>query len=385
MTIDIPTRDLVRRARNGPGSMLFPHGPGCNQAFASACSRSGSLLAGLALLFGLAACDPGEGIFGAIGGEAPALTTVVIDTDMTFDDALAILYLLEDEDVDLAAITVTGTGFATLEAGVDNALRLLALVGNTDVVVAAGAKNSRSSGMTQDDIPESLRIRADGLLGVPLPEAERSVSPDAVEVVLRDAIDAAGGDVIVVTTGPLTNLANAIEIDPTIAERITRLVSLGGAFEVPGNVVPDGAAATPVAEWNMYLDPVAAEEVFAAGIPIDLVPLDAVRQAPLTRAFVERLAARADSPGARFAAAGLAVLLDEGTIDAGFEIADPLAAILATHPEIAGYQVLPVRVVTVGGSIGRTLTDITGSSLRVAATVSGPTLEELLLDALAGD
>ncbi|MGI9037892.1 MAG: nucleoside hydrolase [Gemmatimonadota bacterium] len=339
-------------------------------------------LAVLVVCAGLAGCDPGEGLFGVIGGDAPPRTTVVIDTDMTFDDALAILYLLQNEDVDLAAITVTGTGFATLEAGVDNALRLLALVGNTDVVVAAGAMNSRSSGMTQDDIPDTLRIRADALLGVPLPEAERSATSDPVEVVLRGVLDGAKGDVIVLTTGPMTNLANAIEIDPTIAERIARLVTFGGAFQVPGNVIPDGSTDTPVAEWNMYLDPVAAEEVFSAGIPTDLVPLDAARRAPLTRDFISRLAARGDSSGASFAAAGLTVLLDEGAIDAGYDLSDPLAAALTTNPEISSYEVVPVRVVTVGDSIGRTLVDVTGDSLRVAGSVATPALEDLLLDGL---
>jgi pyrimidine-specific ribonucleoside hydrolase len=339
----------------------------------------------LVLVAWIAGCDPGEGIFGVIGGNTPPRTTVVFDTDMTFDDAVGLLYLLENDDIELAAITVTGTGFASLEAGVDNALRLLALVGNTDVIVAGGARNSRSSGMTQDEIPDSLRARADALLGVPLPPRTRSVSPDPVEVVLRDVLDAAEGDVIIVTAGPLTNLADAIEIDRTIAERVARLISFGGAFQVPGNARRAGSTDPAVADWTMLLDPVAAEEVFSAGIPTDLVPLDAAALAPLTRAFVTRFTALADTAAGRFVADGLSVLVADGTIDAGYRFFDPLAAVIAADPEIAGYQVLPVRVVTVGDSIGRTLVDITGDSLRVPVALDRQALEDRIVDVLSAN
>lgn len=347
-----------------------------------------SLRAGLVLLvaFRVAACDEdGPGLIGVIGGEQSARTTVVIDTDMSFDDALAILFLLDNPDIDLVAITVTGTGFATLPAGVDNALRLVALAGDSAVIVAAGAKDSRSTGMLQDDIPPQARVDADLLFGLALPQPVSAVSADPVSVVLRDVLDAAEGDVVVVATGPLTNLANVIQVDPTIAERITRLVVFGGAFGVPGDVATDGTDGAALAEWNMYLDPVAAEEVFSAGIPTELIPLDAARRAPVTRAFVALLAGRADTPSSRFVAAGLAALVEAGAIEAGYAFRDLLAAVVGTDDAFVEFQAFPVRVVTVGDTIGRTLVDITGDSLRVATAVNPLALEQRILTVLTGN
>lgn len=352
-------------------------------------TRQGRLAAALTILalgVGPTACDAGDGLIGVIGGPPPAARiTVVIDTDMTFDDALAILYLLENDDVDVGAITVTGTGFASLGAGVDNALRLLALTGDSTVLVVAGADESRSSGMTEDDIPPDLRTAANTLRGIALPGPVSMASTAPVEVVLRDILDAAEGDVVVLTLGPLTNLANALEIDPNLADRVARLVSLGGAFEVSGNVRPDGFMGIPVAEWNMYLDPVAAEEAFSAGIPTDLIPLDAVVRAPLTAAFASRFQAGASRPAARFVADGLTVLTGDGSIRAGYAFLDALAAIVATDPAVVGFQAVPVRVVTVGDSIGLTLVDVTGDSMRVARTVDAPGVEDRLIEVLTQD
>jgi inosine-uridine nucleoside N-ribohydrolase len=118
--------------------------------------------------------------------------------------------------------------------------------------------------------------------------AVQPTTAGAAEVIARTA-EELGEDLTLIALGPLTNVARALAADPTALGRIGRLVIMGGAVRVPGNV-------TPAAEFNIHVDPEAAARVFAADLPIDLVPLDATRQVILPRARLERALASAPRP-----------------------------------------------------------------------------------------
>lgn len=215
-----------------------------------------------------------------------APTRVIIDTDPGVDDAVAILLALASPELDVVALT-TVNGNVGLAATTLNARRLLSLAGRPDVVVAAGCAeplagpNERGAGVHGRDGLGDLEWD------------EPAVAPsddDAVEVLAR-AIEEA--PLTIVAIGPLTNLARLLQRRPGIDERVEHVVIMGGAsFE--GNV-------TPAAEFNIWVDPEAAELVFAARWPITVMPLDLTHQAYLVDEDLEWLRALGTEVGRRVA------------------------------------------------------------------------------------
>lgn len=210
---------------------------------------------------------------------------VVIDTDMAADDWLAILYLLGRSDVDVRAITVTGAGEAHCSAGTRNALGLVALAGRPEIPVACG----REMPLEGDHaFPAEWRQRVDGLLGLTLPENSREASGESAVELLARTIQGSPQKVHLIALGPLTNVGELLQAEPELVMNLEMITVMGGAVEIAGNVGPSSHIENEVAEWNIYVDPRAAAEVFGSGAPITLVPLDATSYAPLTRRFSRR-------------------------------------------------------------------------------------------------
>jgi inosine-uridine nucleoside N-ribohydrolase len=174
----------------------------------------------------------------------------------------------------------------------------------------------------------------DGLGDLPNwpPVAERPVAEDAASVI-ADAARRLGERLTLIALGPLTNVALALEADPAALQRVGRLVVMGGAVDVPGNV-------TPTAEFNIHVDPDAAARVFGSALPIDLVPLDATRQALLLRH--ELIAALAATPGpiaarvAAFTERGFRVDREGGA--RGMILHDPLAVGVGVDPTVVTWE-----------------------------------------------
>ena len=198
---------------------------------------------------------------------------IVIDCDPGHDDAIAILLALASPEVELRGLT-TVAGNQTLEKTTRNALKVLELAGRTDIPVAAGADRP---------LRRALRTAAhvhgeSGLEGPDLPEpTARPVAAAAVDL-LAELIEPG---VLLVPTGPLTNVALLIERHPDVAERLERIVWMGGAI-AEGNV-------TPAAEFNAFVDPEAAAAVFASGIPVTMIGLDVTHMALFTPEHADRL------------------------------------------------------------------------------------------------
>lgn len=223
---------------------------------------------------------------------------VVIDTDMAPDDWIAILYLLQRKDIIVKAITISGTGEAHCQPGVQNALGLIALAGYPQIPVACG----REIPLKGNHIfPEGWRQAADGLYGMSLPEGKNPNSPSNAADLLTSIIQGSPKKVNVLAVGPLTNLAEAIQKQPSLPENIERIYIMGGAVNVRGNIA-DGVLDinNRVAEWNIYIDPYAANIVFQSGVPITLVPLDATKDVPVNRNFYNNLNANHTTRPATF-------------------------------------------------------------------------------------
>jgi pyrimidine-specific ribonucleoside hydrolase len=301
---------------------------------------------------------------------------LAVDTDMGADDVLALIYLLARPDVELRAVTVSGTGLARCDDGVALARALLAEADRGEVPVACGRETPLGA---ERSFPPAWREGAKGAYGLPLP-LEGAAAPADGPDLLRAA--AAGGPLTILALGPLTNLAEALGADPQLAQRIERLVVMGGAVAAPGNL-GDSVAGNRTAEWNIYIDPLAADRVLRSGVPVDLVPLDATNALPVTSAFTRRLARDSATP-----AAALAAQLLEGQLAADMgelDFWDPLAATLAVDEELAPWGEQRIAVVTAEGpESGRTAVDPGGSPVRVAGAPERAAFEQHLLDSLSG-
>ncbi len=306
---------------------------------------------------------------------------VVIDTDMAADDWLAILYLLGRSDVDVQAITVTGAGEAHCSAGTRNALDLVALAGRPEIPVACG----REVPLEGDHaFPTEWRERVDNLLGLTLAENSREASSEpAVELMAR-IIQGSPQKVHLIVLGPLTNVGEVLEAEPGLVMNLEMITVMGGAVEVAGNVGSSSSIENKVAEWNIYVDPRAAAEVFGSGAPITLVPLDATNCAPLTMEFYRCLERDRTTSVAEFAYRVLAAQ-EENVRSGWYYFWDPLAAAVATEEGLGTFREIPLVVVEEeGAESGRTLESERGVIIRVAMTADRERFEALFLDAVNG-
>lgn len=192
--------------------------------------------------------------------------SVIIDTDPGQDDAVALLLAL-GSGLDVLAVTVVA-GNVPLDLTVRNALKVCDLANRSDLPVYAGA-----SGPLEGDLVIAEHVHGpSGLDGYDLPPPSRLASEGfAPDKIVELIMDRPPRDVTLCTLGPLTNVALALRLGPSIAGRLSRIVMMGGGFFEGGNT-------TPAAEFNIYVDPVAAAEVFRSGIDIVMMPLDVTHQ-----------------------------------------------------------------------------------------------------------
>ena len=201
---------------------------------------------------------------------------ILLDCDPGLDDALALLLAHGDPQLDLVAVTTVG-GNVRVEATTRNARRLREYIGFDAVPIAQGAAEP----LVRPAENAAHVHGEEGLGGVELPEAELGTSAlDAVDLIVS-ILAASPGEVHLVATGPLTNIALALRREPRIAQWAASFVIMGGSF-TRGN-------ATPAAEFNIYADPEAAAEVFAAGWQVVMVGLDLTLQAIATPQVLERM------------------------------------------------------------------------------------------------
>jgi pyrimidine-specific ribonucleoside hydrolase len=327
----------------------------------------------IALLAGACVADAGSEAPRSPAGTNADLRHVVVDTDLAFDDIMALLYLLQRDDVAIDAVTITGTGEAHCDPGVRNALALLALGGAPDTPVACGRETPLQG---TNAFPDEWRAAVDDLSMVDLPAVERGADPRGAVQLLLDTLD---GDTTLITLGPLTNVAEALRDDPELGSRVPEFVAMAGAIDVAGNT-PNG-----VAEFNVWVDPLAAKEVIE-GMDVTLVPLDATDDVPFTPFFAETLAAHPTSPEAEAASAIIAAN-QEIFLEGGYSFWDTLATALVFRPELATWDSTPV-VVTASEDAGAGWIDRwdEGAPVRFATAVPDPlAFEREYLSVLTGE
>ncbi len=279
---------------------------------------------------------------------------IIIDCDPGQDDALAILLALGSPD-ELEVLAVTAVaGNVPLVLTEVNARKLVALAGRTDVPVYAGADRP----LVRDLVTAEFVHGKTGLDGTDLPEptvplADGHGALAIVEIIRREP----AGTVTLCPIGPLTNIALAMRLAPDIVSRIKAIVLMGGAIGI-GNV-------TPAAEFNIYVDPHAADVVFRSGVPLVMHGLDVTHKALVTPS---RLAAiRAIGTEVSEAVHGLLTfynIYDQAKGEGqGAPLHDPCAIAYVMRPDLFGGRDCTIEIEIAGeASMGRTLVDWRGRS-----------------------
>ena len=280
-------------------------------------------------------------------------TLLVIDTDGGIDDAVGLWWAATQTDVDLLAVTAVWGNVDVWQAA-SNMRRVLHLAGHDGVPVGVGA--SGPFGPAPELHPAAFIHGDDGMGNTGRPPAPGPApSQLAVDLLLRTVRDHRG-DVVLVTLGPLSNIAAAVASDPTWAGDVGQLVVMGGAVLAQGN-------ALPVGEANIAHDPVAADLVFGAPWrrPPLLVGLDVTLRATLTPAELA-LGAQGRTAAARDLTEQLEFYQRFGggfcEIDGEFPSHDALAVMAAVHPDIVSGPTLPLAIATaIGPAQGMTVVD----------------------------
>jgi len=280
--------------------------------------------------------------------EAAGALPVVLDYSPTISDIGALFYLASHPDVDLLAVTLPERGESDCDTGVRHTLSLLAIAGRSDVPAGCGTEGPL---VGDRDWPEEFREFSNSLAGVELPVVTPGPPVDGA-VLLADTLRTAERPVTIVAVGPLTNLGVVVRDHPELVETVERVVIMGGAVDVPGNV---GSA--PTAEWNLYIDPHAARLVLESGVDVLLVPLDATNDVPWTDALVAQVALLDSAVGR----SERQVVASRGFTD-GIDLWDELAAVATLQPEMLEIE---ARTIVIDDD-GATLDDPAGTSVDVA-------------------
>ena len=278
---------------------------------------------------------------------------MILDLDTGVDDALAIAYALADPEVDLIGI-VSSYGNNLLDVCAENSLKLLELLGHTDIPVFKGLPHSCTTEHF-DVMQVSKDIHGDNGIGdVELPAPSRALEEQSGVDFYIEAAHKYGKDLIIIPTGPMTNLAAALKKDPEIADLIGNVTFMGGALTVEGNV-------TPVAEANINQDPKAADEVMKSNLPLTMVGLDVTLRTLLTKNETKQWRELGTASGKAFAD------ITDFYIDAyynldidkrGCALHDPLAVGVGIDPSFVSTISLFMKVVYQEGPYyGRTIGD----------------------------
>jgi purine nucleosidase len=201
---------------------------------------------------------------------------IILDTDPGSDDAMALMLALNSPELDVRAVTVV-PGNVTAAQGLENALRMMSLANRCDIPVAAGAQHP----LFQKLITAEFWHGKNGLANIELPPSKCRVDSRYGPDLIIELVHAAPHEITLVPVGPLTNIALAVEKDPSIVPLVKEVILMGGSI--------GGGNSTAAAEANIYNDPEAAQIVFQAGWPVTMVGLDVGDKTLLSRKYLEQL------------------------------------------------------------------------------------------------
>ena len=248
---------------------------------------------------------------------------IIIDTDPGQDDAIAILAALASPELEVLGITAVA-GNVPLELTARNALILVELAGRPDVPVFAGCDRP----LRRDLVTAEHVHGKTGIDGADLPDPSAALqSQHAVEWMIETLLAAGEREITVCPVGPMTNVATVLESAPEAARNIREIVCMGGGFFGGGNT-------TPTAEFNVFVDPDAAQIVLHCGAPVTMLPLDVTHKALMTDAWINQVRGLGTRTGA--AAAGMLDFYERYDVDKYGTTGGPLH-----DPNVIAYLLRP--------------------------------------------
>ncbi|MBA3451096.1 MAG: nucleoside hydrolase [Chloroflexia bacterium] len=271
------------------------------------------------------------------------LTPIILDVDTGTDDALALAYAIASPQIELVAVT-TVAGNVDVETATANTLAVLDWLGASTVPVHRGA----SKPLARPLVNAAYFHDEGGLGGARLPASQRSIAADRGPAAIIRLSRERPGQLTLVAVGPLTNVAIALNVEPRLTEFLKAVVVMGGAFTVPGNVID-------AAEFNIHVDPEAADQVFSAPFAqLTAVGLDVTNQVALAKEDWFAANERDDLPisASLLAEVGRFAFRTLGV--ERFELHDPLAVAVAIRPDLLRIEHAAVEVKRNDSERGRT-------------------------------
>jgi inosine-uridine nucleoside N-ribohydrolase len=331
---------------------------------------------------------------------------VIVDTDVDFDDSVALAYLCALHTagrIELKAVTVVNDGSGFPGDAIRNARCILQACGQPDIPIADGSNQGANA------FPFLVRAVVGEVIDSVFTSCTASTDPAEISApdLIRKTIRESDRPVTLVALGPLTNVAAALagdhdhdhgdDDDDDIASKIERAFISGGAVHVGGNIIPPPPFPPPpgnfddTQELNMWADPPSAQAVFAALSPfaIRLIANDATNHVPVTVPFINRIGADHLTPAADVVNALVHQPIFFGAIEGGvnFSWADPLDAVASQTSDVVSYEFDKIAVVQNGPSAGRTVAvnpDDPGVFMRVGINADQTKFENDLIDVLNG-
>ncbi|GAQ82193.1 inosine-uridine preferring nucleoside hydrolase family protein [Klebsormidium nitens] len=274
---------------------------------------------------------------------------IIIDTDPGIDDAMAILMAFNSPELEVLGLT-TVFGNVTTALATTNALHLCEVAGQHAIPVAQGEPRPLSG---EEPLPADFVHGTDGLGNTnPAAPSGRAHESAAVDFLIA-AVNKLPGEITVVALGPCTNIAKAIQLDPSFAKKVAQIVFLGGCFFRSGNV-------NPACEANVFCDPKAADVVFTSGADVLVVGLNVTERVVLTTSDLERIG----NSGTKFGRyiAEVVKFYAEWHLKSdhlqGIFVHDPSAMTAAIDPSLFSWKEGVVRVAETGLCRGHTLLDM---------------------------
>ncbi|MBD1841685.1 nucleoside hydrolase [Coleofasciculus sp. FACHB-501] len=287
---------------------------------------------------------------------------VLMDHDGGVDDYLATMLLMTMDDVELLGIVVTPAD-CYVQPAVSATRKILDLMGRSDVPVA----ESTVRGIN----PFPRLFRRDSFVVDHLPilnereMIQTPLVPESGQEFMARSLQTAPSPVTLMVTGPLTTVATALDMAPEIEGKIEKIVWMGGALNVPGNVSRDiEPGQDGSAEWNVYWDPISANRVWQTSIPIVLCPLDLTNNVPVTSEVVRQLGKQRRYPISDLAGQCYALVIPQD-----YYFWDILATAYLAHPEFYEVREEETIIVATGISQGRTKVEPGARKIRVMQKV----------------
>lgn len=276
---------------------------------------------------------------------------MILDLDTGIDDALALAYALADPKIELIGV-VTSYGNVTTEVSAINSLNILDLLHHNKVPVYIGADRAMDKKEEFSVFAGSKRIHGENGVGeVQIAKSQRAVEEQSGVDFIVESAEKYGKDLYIVAVGPTTNLTMAIRKKPQLKNMVGKIVIMGGALIVKGNV-------SPIAEANIRQDPASTHELFTSGTPLTMVGLDVTLRTLLTKKETQLWRELGTTSGKIFAD------MVDFYIEAynksshklpGCGLHDPLAVAVAVHPDLVKVLTLHMQVGTTEKDWGRTV------------------------------